>query len=318
MAACLADRWRIVLDKWTGAVVEVVTTKAGWAKRAMRENTGEVGDRVVIPYRCGSWRCRRCRDFARRRDFVRIEAALERQNPKDVLFLVLTLDPKRNGLADPFEGFERMCSMWKLFAQTLRRELGGFEGYVSTVEVHASGRPHLNVILVSKALAAGLRGKHPSQTVEALKRAALAAGFGYSLSAEVPRSMGALTSYIVKTAGETEDRIRQRAEAARTVGEVTKLSQLPVNAPPHFRRLRSSPGFLPPVVRSLQWTGRLEFAPPSAEVLEAAKAAELAKSEEKAKRMRRIRGARTEIQHRAHERRKRGRRARLRKRASSE
>jgi hypothetical protein len=42
-----------------------------------------------------------------------------------------------------------------------------------------------------------------------------------------------------------------------TVGEVTKLSQAPTIAPSHFRRLRSSKGFLPPKRRDPDITGAL-------------------------------------------------------------
>ena len=46
------------------------------------------------------------------------------------------------------------------------------------------------------------------------------------------------------------------------VAEVVKLSQLPVNAPWRFRRVRSSKGFLPPVEKAGLYTGQLDAGSP--------------------------------------------------------
>lgn len=73
------------------------------------------------------------------------------------------------------------------------------------------------------------------------------AGFGAQCTAERARSRGAIAGYFVKIAGKHDT----------TVGEVAKLTQLPLNAPHRFRRLRSGKGFLPKQRKNEEVTGTM-------------------------------------------------------------
>lgn len=187
--------------------------------------------------------------------------------------------------------YSALCDRWKMLAQALRRRWGQFE-YVATVESHRSGWPHLNVVMVAPALAADIRQQHQeldgwgrkAAGREAARRALgdilERAGFGriaFIESALALESDGEdrLAAYVAKLAGETgsawDGQARGLIAAAddapagavvhsiegHTVGEIAKLSQAPVRAPEHFRRLRSSPGFLPAVIKDEDLTGAL-------------------------------------------------------------
>jgi len=66
-------------------------------------------------------------------------------------------------------------------------------------------------------------------------------------SIEQARSKNAVAGYVTKLA----------TELGGLPAEVTKTSQAPVNAPSHFRTLRSSKGFLPPRYKNPDVTGCL-------------------------------------------------------------
>jgi hypothetical protein len=87
-----------------------------------------------------------------------------------------------------------------------------------------------------------------------LKTAAVATGWGPQSTTEVAQSTDAIAGYIVKLAGQHD----------ATLGEISKLTQVPLNAPVRFRRLRSGKGFLPPRRKS-RYTGVLLRRRPSRE-----------------------------------------------------
>jgi hypothetical protein len=119
---------------------------------------------------------------------------------------------------------------------------------VSTTEAHRSGWPHVNWLIHHPEFAEWLDNERADRIREGLSEreailasrefldVVLRSGFGLQTTAERARSAETVASYIVKLSGETDG----------TIGEVTKLCQLPVNAPLRFRRLRSGVGFLPP------------------------------------------------------------------------
>jgi hypothetical protein len=72
-------------------------------------------------------------------------------------------------------------------------------------------------------------------------------GFGLISTAEAARDASKLASYVIKLSGEQD----------ATIGEVTKLCQLPTNAPLRFRRLRSGVRFLPKRKKNPDVTGTL-------------------------------------------------------------
>lgn len=144
--------------------------------------------------------------------------------------------------------------------------------WVATVEAHRSGWPHVNVLLWCPELAEHLRAERaerlddpevadavalarelwaakepvPAHVRELARKATVVggalrevltkAGWGFQSTAEVPRDLEAVFGYIVKVAGLHEG----------SVGELAKVTQVPMCADARFRRLRSGRGFLPP------------------------------------------------------------------------
>lgn len=272
------------------------------------------------PARCYSWRHDGpCRKAKASEDYARIKEALEKQERDLITYAVITLDPsawtgegwakiqKKDGRIEKRprrEGakedqaaigasYRALADRWGQFAKALKREYGNFS-YVSTVEQHRSGWPHMNVIFVNEKLAkhvkaegARLRewgrkskGREVAKKVfgDLLERA----GFGRIafLEPALARSdddngVDRLAAYIAKLAGDPgaawDGKARGLLSAAddapaghvvesiegRTVAEISKFSQAPTRAPAHFRRLRSSKGFLPPKHRDEDVTGEL-------------------------------------------------------------
>lgn len=246
--------------------------------------------------RCNSWRhggeCQRkkCAE-----DYSRIAEALKRYDREQVVYLVLTLDPSAwtpEGWQGPAkerrddavkseqaiqQAYKDLVARWRQFSKSIRRRFGEME-YVSTVESHKSGWPHLNVVIVSPGLArkteeesAKLRGtwsrKARGRKVagEVFGKRLEAAGFGRIAFLEGARDSEALAGYIAKLAGTigtplegapSENSLIESMEG-RMVGEIIKASQVPHDAPKGFRRLRSSKGFLPPKRRDEDITGAL-------------------------------------------------------------
>jgi hypothetical protein len=234
-----------------------------------------------------------------------------------VTYAVLTLDPsawtksgwakipKKNGKIEKRprrEGakedqaaigasYRALADRWHHLATELKREYGKF-GYVSTVEQHRSGWPHLNVVFVNQELADHVKaennrlrewgrkskGRETASRVfgDLLERS----GFGRIAFLEPALSKAEngedrLAAYIAKLAGDpgaawdgqargllakADDApagLQIESIEGHTVAEISKYSQAPVRAPSHFRRLRSSKGFLPPKHRDEDVTGEL-------------------------------------------------------------
>lgn len=258
--ACARNAWHLHLWGWDQKTGEVV-----WEKRAN--------------FKCQSWRhAGDCRRWRAAQNFARVSQALQDKRPRDVLYLVFTLD--REKWKDRWEAFDELSARWRPLAKAIARQYATEGTYrqrkekdhrtqrfvpkvppwVGTVEVHRSGWPHLNVVMVAPRLADAL-DEDPKGTLEWLKRAASRCGFGWRCSIERASSKRALAGYIVKVAGEIETAAKPNA-TGRLVGEVIKLSQLPVDAKRHFRRLRSAKGFLPPPIKNPFASGRLLKEPP--------------------------------------------------------
>jgi hypothetical protein len=256
------------------------------------------------PMRCCSWRHEGpCQDARAAQDYARIKAALEKHDRANVCYLVLTLDPSAwtgSGWAG-WDGetperrsdatkdstaisaaYAALGDRWRMFAQAFRREVGKFQ-YVSTVESHRSGWPHLNVIIVSEELAKlcqvaemaltgwekNARGRETARRV--LGKMLQRTGFGPIAFLEAANRKGQngrdlLASYIAKLASSTgqpwdgESRGLFAGEKVssidgQVIAEIAKHSQAPHRAGDHFRRLRSSKGFLPAIERDPDRTG---------------------------------------------------------------
>jgi hypothetical protein len=136
--------------------------------------------------------------------------------------------------------------------------------WVSTVEGHRwpnvnAGWPHVNFVLWSPELAAWIAQEKTEKMSDGLTEEAslfvsreladivTAAGWGLMSTAERAESRDAALGYLTTLA----------AKADETIGELSKRSQLPTNAPFRFRRLRSGKCFLAPRVKNPATTGTL-------------------------------------------------------------
>lgn len=132
--------------------------------------------------------------------------------------------------------------------------------WFAVVEQHANGFPHVNLCIYAPELADLLDQEQEGIPLDPadpqartllqgeLRAMAIASGWGPRSTAERARDRKALAGYVTKVAG----------KADATAGEIAKVTQAPVSAPPKFRRLRSGKGFLPPRKGTAEgWTGAL-------------------------------------------------------------
>lgn len=145
---------------------------------------------------------------------------------------------------DSFDGdyaraYRGMLHSWAQLRKRFVRQWGKIE-YVCVAERHQDGWPHVNLLIRNERLAAACAdGGWKRVRSRWLEPAAKACGFGFRTWIEPQRSE-AIATYLVKLAG-----------------EMGKQSQVPLDAPRHFRRLRGSRGFLPPKPKDPDLTGRL-------------------------------------------------------------
>lgn len=209
------------------------------------------GQEQRVCWKCRSWRHQGdCARQVARKDFARIAEAFGREKPGALVYLVLTLDQDRDASRGmtAISAYRSLVRRWQSLRQWLQRQFGRV-AYVATVEQHRTGWPHLNVVVACEDFAAAIReeGRKNGIAPGWLKGAAVRAGFGYRAWAEAPRDRTELAGYLVKL-----------AHRESLMGEVAKLSQLPLASPPGTRRLRSSRAFLPPSTSSSgEWTGEL-------------------------------------------------------------
>jgi hypothetical protein len=160
--------------------------------------------------------------------------------------------------------------------------------WAAVVEAHRSGWPHVNVLVWCPELAEELRREQaerlddpeianaralalelwkrrepvPHAVRELARKAMLVGGdlqelitrplrsgraWGLQSTAEAARDVDAVLGYAVKLAGLHES----------SVGEIAKVTQVPLGAKARFRRLRTGKGFLPPRVSNPDVTGCL-------------------------------------------------------------
>lgn len=194
--------------------------------------------RTFVRGYCNSWRCPFCMKNVAAKDYLRVKKALESRKPENLVYMVVTLDQihllkNRRGFSKK-TSYAYMTERLKQLMKSLRRRFGKLQ-YVATMEQHQRGFAHMNLIVDSEALANIARSKGVGQHInhEDLKDFFRRAGLG-RFSIEAIRTIGGLSRYLVKI-----------AHYHRISKEVTKASQLPVEAPKGTRRLRSSIGFLP-------------------------------------------------------------------------
>lgn len=235
------------------------------------------------PYTCGSWRCAgACATHAAHVLFSRLDEATSREHYQTTgwVFAVLTLDRLGTRGGKPWSSVreaylglgqmaEKTLKRWRRLCE--RRGWGAFgSDWAMVVEAHRSGWPHVNLLLYAPELAealasetrdrelAGFRGRdlvvmaHQWEPLGKgirgeLGRHAVAAGWGIESTAERADSTERLSGYLVKLSAKPDE----------TLGEIAKLTQLPLGAPFRFRRLRSGKGFLPKERANPAYTGAL-------------------------------------------------------------
>lgn len=232
------------------------------------------GNITLVPYTCGSWRCPspECQRAAAHADFARIDEGIKKVldsggRADGWVMLVLTID----SLGTLSEGIDASGKKWsdeqhayrqlsrnsRNFLARLKRWawLENWEQtgnrWVATVEAQGNGWPHINLLIYSPGLADWLRA-NPSEIVNQpgalrgeLREAAVGTCWGPIGYAQPADNLEGLAGYITKTAG----------NFAKTVGEISKLTQIPVNARMKVRRIRAGRGFLRRPPKDEAWTG---------------------------------------------------------------
>ncbi len=181
--------------------------------------------------------------------------------------------------------YVQLCANWTQLIKRLRARFGLLE-YVATVECHRSGWPHMNVVLYAResksTLAAALLAAHealPTYSRKAAGREAarrvfgdllVLSGFGPIAFIEPAKPLDAdggdpLAGYMAKLAAMVQTPFEGKQAGGlvdsiegRTVAEIVKFSQVPYDAPPSFRRLRASKGFLVPKRTNPDITGEIK------------------------------------------------------------
>jgi len=196
-----------------------------------------------LPNRCASWRhpgaCARQRAAE---DIQRIDTAIKAR-PENWVYVVLTFD--RGAFAgDTTQAYRGLVACWAALRKRMARTFGRPEDpieYIAVIERHQDGWPHVNLLIHNQRLAALCAGEGWKRVRSRwLEKNAKACGFGMRTWLAPVGNVEAMATYIVKLAG-----------------EMGKSCQVPMNAPRHFRRLRSSPRLLPPRPTNPEITGRL-------------------------------------------------------------
>lgn len=150
------------------------------------------------------------------------------------VYLVLTLI--HSNYANEWAAYNAGYFHWRKFSLRLIRRFGKL-AYIQTWERHKSGFPHANVALHNEEIWRLCEGDGWRNFRQVLKPMLVECGFGYVVHVAPLRPGGSLTltGYLTKLSREL-------------TGAGIK-NQVPVNAPPGFRRLRASRGLLEPIHR---------------------------------------------------------------------
>ena len=223
-----------------------------------------------VPYLCHSWRCPSCRVHESHVAWTRMTEAFAPLDASGACLIVLTLDrygtysgEKRWQNAQ--EAYKDLSKLSNDMMKRLRKWMKSMgwtvleNQWVATVEMHKSGWPHVNFVVWSPELAAWLAEEKRQKLSDGMTADAsryvsrqladivTAAGWGLMSTAERANSREETLGYICKLAGKVDE----------SIGEISKLTQLPTNAPFRFRRIRSGVAFLPKRKKSAVMTGTL-------------------------------------------------------------
>jgi len=148
--------------------------------------------------------------------------------------------------AERYATYYKAGKCWDVARKRLVRLYGPI-AYVQTLERHKKGGCHVNVVMGNERLADLVEKDWRAWRRSVLIPLATDCGFGPVAWVErCDKASGRLAGYVTKLANEL-------------TGAQGK-SQIPEDAPPHFRRIRASRGLLPPVAHS-ELTGQLVKVP---------------------------------------------------------
>lgn len=201
-------------------------------------------DAVHVPFRCRSWRhCGECREWKGAQDWCRVRDAVAKRT--DWVYLVLTYDPK--DWRDWRDQYKGSLPIWGKLQKRITREYGRFD-YIQTWERHLRGGLHVNLLIGNAGIHAACVKNWKSWRRSWLEPTAVECGYGLRTWVELFRcgTADAMAGYLTKL--------------ARELTGASQKGQIPIDAPPHFRRLRASRGLLPPAIKS-DWTGELCLTP---------------------------------------------------------
>lgn len=259
-------------------MADMVYVQACKGKRwqlALRSKSGQWDGVKRVPFKCRSWRHEgECREWCGQLDFRRCEEALT--TFKHWSFLVLTY--RKQAWPDTRLLFRATVKHWYALRKRLDAELNGMTKeerdekgealkYIQTWEITQKGTPHVNIAISSYSLAKrienegcwvadgrrklGMRWQwydlstcFKTQVLEPMQ---VASGFGRVSTLEPLNDSARLAAYMTKLAGELTGAARK--------------NQVPINAPPHFRRIRASRHTLPPRKHNEDVTGEVEYSP---------------------------------------------------------
>jgi len=162
----------------------------------------------------------------------------------DWSYLVFTMDQK--DWSNATDQYIAAKDIWNRVARRLRKIFGPF-AYIQTWERFKKGGCHVNVLLGNQNAREEFEERPILQDAEHtwLSHLADECGFGWRCYAEAIWSDVGLAKYLSKLAKEFISG--------------SKENQTPYDAPPHFRRLRSSKHLLPPPLKNEEMTGEMYF-----------------------------------------------------------
>jgi len=192
-------------------------------------------------FKCRSWRhYGDCLRWKNAQDFARLKQGISSKG-EGWVYVVLTVERLPLGTTDAlFKSYRSLLSAWDKLRKRLARFYGALS-YITLVEQHRDGYPHLNLVIYNAKLHRRA-SRHWRWVRSRVNTMAIKSGFGLRIWLEPVRSEDAIAGYFVKL-----------------TSEIAKLSQVPVSAPSHFRRLRASRGVLPARFKNPDMTGAMSF-----------------------------------------------------------
>jgi len=191
-----------------------------------------------VPWTCRSWRhAGECRRWKGAQDFARVAVALNRR--PDWVYIVLTFPQAE--WPNKWELYRRGVELWAKLRKRFVRRFGRME-YIQTWERHAKGGAHVNLVIANEDLFWRTCEDWRAIRRRWLRPTAMECGFGKVIWLKPMNTPDGLAGYFTKL--------------SRELTGAGEKNQIPEDAPPHFRRIRSSAKTLPPVYHS-EYTGQL-------------------------------------------------------------